>query len=114
MSVFFHHFLLGAGGAATLEALKLWELQGKLNEAKFRKLLTSYVMWIPLIAMLAASGFVAWAYYESAPSTDTWNIVLAGIAARTLAREVVSTKLSHGKIKLGPDDNGVTVRDFFA
>ena len=30
--------LIGAAGAAAFEALKLWELQGKLDPRKFRRL----------------------------------------------------------------------------
>jgi hypothetical protein len=118
MSVFLHHFMIGAAGAAAFEALKLWELQGKLTEAKFRKLLHSASMWIPLSLMLAASGFFAWAYYEGDAKATTWNFVLAGIAARTLVREVASASFAHSKIKLGSvagrqDPDTPHVRDFF-
>jgi len=119
MSVFLYDFVLGAAGAAAFEALKLWELQGKLREEKFRKLLRSASLWIPLLLMLAASGFLAWAFYQDEPKTKAWNFVIVGIAARTLVREIASAKFAHSKIKLGDvagrhmDPDAPHVRDFF-
>ena len=54
--------------------------------------------------MLAASGFLAWAFYQGEPNTKAWNFVLAGIAARTLVRQIASAKFTHSEIKLGEPD----------
>src|SRR4051812_20435188 len=102
MSEFLHHFLIGAAGAAAFEGLKLWELQGKLDEAKFREALKSLVFWLPLLLMLSAAGFFAWAYYDGVPTVKAWDLVIAGVGARTLIREAISGGVSHTRnIPLG-------------
>jgi hypothetical protein len=69
--------------------------------------------------MLAASGFFAWAFYAGDPKAQVWNIVLVGITARTLVREIASASFAHSKIKLGDvaasrlDSDTPTVREFF-
>lgn len=116
MQDFLHHFVIGAAGAAAFEALKLWELQGKITEGKFKKLLGSLSLWIPLTLMLAASGFLAWAFYEGKSEVKAWNLVVVGITVRTLVREVTSAGFAHSKIKLGGSDRKeetAGVRDFF-
>jgi hypothetical protein len=113
LSTFFHHFLIGSAGAAAFEALKLWEFSGRLSEAKFRKLLRSLRVWLTFVAMLAASGFVAWAYHEKDPGASAWNVLTVGITARTLVRELISAKVAHERVKLGGSADSPQIRDYF-
>jgi hypothetical protein len=114
VNTFLHHFILGAGGAAAFEALKLWDLHGKLGEERFLRLLRSFSLWIPLVLMLAASGFLTWAFYDGDAKAKTWNLVVTGIAIRTLVREVASAGFANSKRMLGGAKPGEpSVRDFF-
>lgn len=101
-------FLVGAGGAAAFEILKYWDLQTKLTQAKFSKLLRSSAFWLPVIAMLIASGFVAWAYFDDRPASRTFDFVLAGAFARTLIREGMTTVAQRGQGRLGPSEQAAT------
>jgi len=110
-------FLIGAGGAAALEAIKLWTIQGKLTERQFRKLLTCFSFWVPLLAMLAASGFLAWVFHESYLDTSPWALACVGITARSLIRETITAGVAHAPIILGGKDRAedhVGFRDFFS
>ncbi len=115
MDVFLHHFAIGAAGAAAFEALKLWYFREKWTRAKFCSALSSSVLWIPLLLMLAASGFLAWAYYEKDVAASAWNLAMVGVTARTIIRESVSVwairKLKH-ETKLGSEH--VTFGDIFS
>lgn len=107
--------LIGAAGAAAFEALKLWELQGKLEARKFRRLMWSFVFWGPFLMMVLASGFFAWAYWAGKTATP-WDLVIAGIAARSLIRESIATAFAHAKPEetLGqPTESDVSLRDVF-
>jgi hypothetical protein len=112
LAEFAYRFLIGAAGAGAFEALKLWELRAKLPESRFRALFRSYSMWVPLILMLAASGFLCWALYEGEPNVRAWKLVTAGITTRTLLRELSSVASANKKVKLGSSSSALT--DYFS
>jgi hypothetical protein len=103
MPEFFHHFAIGSAGAAAFEALKVWELTGRLTETRFRRMLTSLKNWCLLVSMLAASGFLAWALYAGKPDVTPWNLAMSGIVIRTTVRELMSAAAAHSMPKLGDD-----------
>lgn len=97
---FTEYFILGFAGAASAEALKVYELRGKLSTATYQAALRSPLFWAVIFAMLCASGFIAWAvnaYTELAP----WQVVLSGIGARSLIRTPAQAKSANRGAHLG-------------
>jgi hypothetical protein len=114
MSESAYRFLVGAAGAAAFEAMKLWQIHDTLEETKFRALLRSWVMWMPLTGMLLSSGFLCWALYDGQATVRAWELVTAGITTRTAIREIGAagvrrSKGRFGKLKLG---DTVALSDF--
>ena len=106
--------LYGACGAASLELLKLYEYRAKLRADRFRRVCKSPMFWSIVTGMLAASGFVSWAMHAESSDVRIWNIVVTGIAARTIVRELTATKVAAKTLKLGADDTEApTLREIF-
>lgn len=112
---FWEFFVIGAMGGASVELMKLYEYRGKLTTCRFQKLLRSPLYWAAIGAMIAVSGFVAWAVNASSSSVNAWQLVLTGIAAHTIIRDVAAAKEANAPTKLGGDDEDrVTLRDLVA
>ena len=94
-------FLLGSGGAAASELLKLYELRGKLSTKRYRAMLRSPLWWFVVAGMLMASGFIAWAINAGQPSATPLQIVMTGIAARSIVRGVAESKTANAAQRLG-------------
>jgi hypothetical protein len=104
----------GALGAASLELLKLYEYRGKLRADRFRRLIRSGMFWSIVTGMLAASGFIAWAMHADSPDSRIWTVVITGIAARSIVRELGAAKVTAAPIKLGPaESDQASLREIF-
>jgi hypothetical protein len=104
----------GALGAASLELFKLYEYRGKLHLKKFQKLVRSPLFWLVVFGMLCAAGFIAWAMNMNRDGVSVWEVVVTGIAARSIVRELLAAKEAQSPIKLGEDSTDkVTVKDIF-
>ncbi|KAA3658015.1 MAG: hypothetical protein DWQ04_26395 [Chloroflexi bacterium] len=106
-------FILGFGGAAALELLKLYDYRGKLTKKKYNKLMKSFSFWVVVLGMLVASGFIAWAFHAGSQDLRIWNVVMTGMAARSIVREAVSAQVVNASTKLG-DQDSITAKDIFA
>jgi cell division septal protein FtsQ len=106
----FNFFLLGMAGAASLELLKLYEYRSKLSQKKYRALMRSLTFWALVAGMLLASGFIAWAYHADAPNVSRWTVVITGIAARSITREITASRVAAAPTNLG---DGPSLRDIF-
>lgn len=109
-SKFLHFFLLGMAGAASLELLKLYEYRWKLSEKKYQALMRSFSFWAVVAGMLCASGFIAWAFHAEATNVSPWTVVITGIAARSITREITAAGVATSGTKLGDKP---TLRDIF-
>ena len=108
------YFLLGAAGAFSLEALKLYELRARLSSKKFRMLSRSWLFWGVVLAMLAASGFVAWAMFADAEGATVWHVVMTGMAARSIVREIGAARVATRPATLGAaEEDRVVLADVF-
>ena len=109
------YLFLGACGAAAFELLKIWDYRGKLKPQKFERLIRSPMFWSILLGMLVASGFFAWVFNVNAGYVGNEAIkpvVLTGIAARTILREVTAAGMTYKSEALG-DDDSISARDIF-
>lgn len=93
--------IYGAAGAASLELLKLYDYKEKLSARKYRGLLRSWLFWLTVLGMIFASGFIAWAMNAERPDASIWQVVVTGIAARTIVREIATAKEAASPTKLG-------------
>jgi hypothetical protein len=117
MRDFIQYFAVGATGAGAFELLKAYELRGKLDDEVFQRLFRSRVFWLVIAGMLLASGFLTWAFYaESDVKPTPWELVIAGIACRSLIRSAVEARVANAPNKLGeeapPSGVGVAKVDF--
>jgi len=112
---FLGFFLLGSGGAIALELLKLYEYRGKLTQKKYKKLMKSYLFWGVVLGMVLASGFIAWALHAESKDSTVWNVVMTGIAARSLVREIGAVRVSNSTTKLGEEEQEkISMKDIFS
>lgn len=108
------YFFLGMAGALSLEILKLYEYHHRLTESRFRKLVCSSLFWVVFLGMLVASGFIAWAVNVDAKRTTVWGVVLTGMGARAIVRELGSAQRARSTAKLGgTEDEPITWKDVF-
>jgi hypothetical protein len=105
-------FIVGAAGAAAFEILKLYEIKHKLASKQHARLLRSGLFWLVVVGMIAASGFVAWAFCAGQPNAFPAKVALMGIAARSLARDGLAAISAKQSIKLG-DDGRLSFRELF-
>jgi hypothetical protein len=111
MEEFFRDFFIGAAGSGAFELLKLYQLRGKLDARTYHSLLRKGWYWTIVIGFLAASGFIAWAYNSGKPVTP-WELVITGVAARSLAREGSAALVASKAPTLGAAPvEGATLRD---
>ena len=82
------------------------------TKKKYQKLMKSASFWGVVLGMLVASGFIAWAFHTGSQDLRVWNVVLTGMAARSLVRESISAQVANAPTKLG-SDAAVTVKDIF-
>lgn len=101
---FLYTFSLGALAAAAGEALKLYEYRGRLTSAKYRALGRSGLFWAVFLAMVLASGFVAWAVNASSPDVTPLQILFTGLGARGIARGAAASYSANRQITLGSED----------
>src|SRR5258705_13963511 len=92
---FLFAFAVGGAGAACLELMKFWELQGKLSETKFRKLLRSGKLWSALGGLILASGFITWAYFARTPNPAPLDLLCVGAAPRSVLRQGIASTTAH-------------------
>jgi hypothetical protein len=108
------YFVLGAAGASSLESLKLYELRLRLSLKKYRLLARSAPFWLVVVGMLAASGFVAWAMHVDTEGATVWHVVMTGMAARSIVREIGAARAATRPATLGPaDEERVVLADVF-
>ena len=108
------YFFLGAAGAASLEILKLYQFHARLTQKKFQALARSPLFWSVVLGMLAASGFIAWAMNIDTQDTTVWYVVMTGMAARSIVREIGATQTAMDSVKLGlADKEHITLKDVF-
>ena len=113
MQEFFYYFWIGAAGAASLEALKLWELRGKLDQVRYVNLRRSPRFWALVAGMFLASGFLAWAFCAGRdPWATPWQVVLAAVGCRSFIRCGIETSVANSRTKLG-GDGSADLRDAF-
>jgi hypothetical protein len=111
---FWAFFLIGAMGGASVELLKLYEYRHTLSARKYMRLWRSPVYWAAILAMITVSGFTAWAVNASSSGVNPWQLVLTGIAARTLIREVASAKVASSPTTLGEaGEDDLSLSDLF-
>jgi hypothetical protein len=109
-------FVYGAAGAASLELLKVYDYRDKFDPGKYYKLLKSGLYWGIVIGMLLASGFIAWAANAEKAGVAIWQVVVTGIAARSIVRELGTVKEATSPTTLGasePAQKRVSLRDVF-
>ena len=112
--MFIEYFLIGCSGALCLEILKVYELMGKLEKAKFLELLTWRIYWIVASAMILASGFLAWAINSGNDSATTLQLIMSGIGARTLVSKPIELPINRNATKLGNKQNSkLSIADIF-
>ena len=105
-------FLLGFGGAAAVEIIRLYEKMGKLESEKFKAILVSKVYWFMTALMAAASGFIAWAIHSGDGIEAAWPVVLTGIGVRTLIAKPFELAAAHANTELG-SNNKLRLKDFY-
>lgn len=109
----FQFVLLGSLGATSVELLKLYENRGKLPQKKYQALARSQLFWLVTMGMLLSSGFIAWAVHADREGVRIWDIVITGIAARSVVRGAVASKVANSRTNLGVHESPVSVRDIF-
>lgn len=109
---FWTFFLVGAAGAASLEALRLYEYRGELNQAKMSALLSSPLFWSIVLGMLIASGFFAWALFSDSKGATVFQVAMAGAAMRSFIRQTTEGVVANQGAHLGTTTT-VTLRDIF-
>jgi hypothetical protein len=105
-------FALGAAGSLAGEIFKLWAYKGKLTNKKFHQLGSSLLFWGVLVAMVMASGFVAWVVNSGVPATKL-QVVLTGIGARGILRGVAEAGAAQG-VSLGEEDERLGLKDLLS
>ncbi|QDV48470.1 hypothetical protein [Gimesia fumaroli] len=114
MQQFFHYWSVGAAGAAAFEMLKAYELRGKIEHKRYQALIKSVWFWLAFAGMVVASGFFAWAFYSDSPSPPTnWQLVVVGIAARSIGRSAIEAIVANQKQHLGEGEDDVSIKDAF-
>ncbi len=110
----FEYFFLGAAGAASLEILKLYEFHARLTQKKFQALVRSPLFWGVIVGMLAASGFIAWALNVDTQGVTVWHVVMTGMAARSIVREIGTSRAAMSSARVGAsDEERITLKDIF-
>jgi len=104
-------FLLGALGAAAMELIKLYERYETMKLGRFKAMVRSGLFWGVEAGLVLGSGFLAWAMHAQAEKLVFWQVVMTGIAARTIARESLTIQQAGAETKLGGET--VTLRDIF-
>ena len=106
----FLYFLIGGAGALCFEVLKVYEYRHKLTSQKWKKMLRSKLYWGVFVGMVLASGFFAWAFNAKHQEVDAWQVVLSGIASRSLIRELLAAKAASADKVMGDE---VDAKDIF-
>src|SRR5438132_24302 len=105
-------FVIGLAGAACLELFKLYEMRSRISMTTWNERIRSPLFWLPLLGMLAASGFITWAMHPVLDPTQPFRLVLAGMGARSLIRSPLEAHAgatgTHAKEQPGEQ----TVRGF--
>ena len=104
-----YRFLVGAAAAGAFEAFKLWDLRSKIPKNEFSHLLSSSVLWTTLLLMLSSAGFVSWAFYEGEADVRAWKLCTAGVSARTLIRDAMTTAGGKRKLTLGGHHSSASI-----
>ena len=105
---------LGGLGALAGEFFKLYEMFGKLSEAKFSRLVRSAKTWTVIGLLFFFSGFVSWAVNAETAGTTTLQVVLSGMGAAGLSRRFLEGKAANSPPTAGPEDTqAVRWRDLF-
>ena len=94
------------------ELLKAYEFRHKLALKKWKALARSPLFWAVSLGMILASGFIAWAINAHQESVTAWQLVISGIASRSVIREVMSAKTASAEKTMG-DENRITMTDMF-
>lgn len=110
--MFAEYFLLGIGGALSVEILKLYEMMGKIDSDRFKAILSSRIYWLMLLLMACASGFIAWGINAGAESATVWQVIISGIGARTIVSKPVELNVAHKNTELGVGSK-VSLKDIF-
>jgi hypothetical protein len=109
-------FVYGAAGAASLELIKLREYFGRVSRRKFESLIHSNLFWIAVGGLVIASGFLAWAMHAQSENVKIWQVVVTGMAARSVVRDLLAMQQANKSTRLGEAQDGppkVTLRDVF-
>ena len=104
-------FALGAGGAASLEVVKVYAIKHRLHLKKYQKIIRSPLFWATVIAMLLVSGFIAWAAHSGVEQVQNWHVVVTGVAARSVIRQLGES--TPDGLKLGDDESVPKIRQMF-
>ncbi|MDO9213815.1 MAG: hypothetical protein Q8Q54_16375 [Methylococcales bacterium] len=111
-ALFPEYAFLGAMGAASLEWLKNYELQNKLEKKKYERLIKSSTYWLKFFLFIFASGFIAWAMNENNPNSAVWQIVMSGISANALINQSSQALLSKERLHAGEEEK-ISISDLF-
>jgi hypothetical protein len=95
-----YYFLIGAGGAAAYELLRLYVLMGKLPKRKFMAMIRSPLYVSVTFGLVVASGFIAWGINANADPTP-WQLIMSGIGARSLVSKPAEIHFAKGGATLG-------------
>ena len=108
---FLSFFLVGAGGAVSVELLKFWEYRGKLDRRKFDRLIRSPMFWSAVAGFIASSGFLTWALFAEQASVRAAELVVTGAGCRSIIRELLAAKVASTPPVLGEEPDKVSARD---
>lgn len=108
-----YYFLIGFAAALSFEFIRLYELMGKISREKYNNLLQWPAYWFTVLAMVTASGFLAYLAAISSTNPSEWQVGLWGIGAHTIVRKPPEIKFSSTGPQLGPDDK-VSLKDIFS
>lgn len=107
-------FLLGACGGFSLEIVKLYHRYGQDKIEDFNNYVKSWAYVILAISLIFISGFIA-AVINSQGSASQFQVVITGIAARSIIREAASAGIANKGPSLGGQQAKIksTIRHFF-
>ena len=94
-------FVLGFGGAASLEIVKVYSIKHRLHLKKYQKVMKSPLFWATVVGMMLVAGFIAWAAHSGAEHVQNWHVVVTGVAARSVLRQIGESTPTD--LKLGDD-----------
>ena len=106
-------FVLGASGAACIEALIAYELRSKLHLVRYRKLRRSFLFWFVTIAFLAVAGIISWVFNENNPNASIAQLFITGMGASSILRKISEAVASSARLSAGEDDDA-SIKDMFA